>query len=484
MKQILRYRVEILISLALGLSLACNLPGFAWQVSEKDRVSQTVVALSTLQEATRLARSTVTPAPPPATKPSLPSPTVEALPEMTDIPTGYEPLPEHWRRAARILVFENMSASRYYRYVRDALDWAGYFYVDVGSAKGWFQTQLTNSVEWDLIIAAVENQRDYRGSMGSLFQYLDDRIEQGAASIVEFGDFDYAPDGASSVLLRRCGVELQSDWAEPNLRTFTWLVPDHPVLVQPNQIAARLSRPSPLTRGEIGDLLRLAGEGGESGENTLLLAGLDSHTPSESGVLATCLGGRMILQTFPSHDYPREAMVALWQNYIYQTLKKRFSEHPPGVPAPEANLLTTDAPVNTEASLVPCSTLLTGKLLQPPRYRVDLFEHHAQGTFVVLSIELMNLTRGFLQIWDDDIRLEALINGQPVSLGIDKPATGYLYIDQYTDLWQELVEPGQAWRPRLAFDIPADQKVRWELVIRPGLEFNTPSCELRIPVAP
>ncbi len=67
-------------------------------------------------------------------------------------------------KSARILLFENMSASGYIRIVKEALDRAGYFYLDVGSATGWFKTQLLSSVEWDLIIAAAEANREFGGS--------------------------------------------------------------------------------------------------------------------------------------------------------------------------------------------------------------------------------------------------------------------------------------------------------------------------------
>jgi hypothetical protein len=44
-------------------------------------------------------------------------------------------------KSAKILLFEDMSASRYIRVVKEALDRDNYFYIDVGSAKGWFKSQ-------------------------------------------------------------------------------------------------------------------------------------------------------------------------------------------------------------------------------------------------------------------------------------------------------------------------------------------------------
>ena len=73
-------------------------------------------------------------------------------------PTAFEPeiTDERLLKSAKILLFEDMSASRQIRLVKEALDEAGYFYLDVGSAKGWFKSQLLSGVEWDLVIAAAE----------------------------------------------------------------------------------------------------------------------------------------------------------------------------------------------------------------------------------------------------------------------------------------------------------------------------------------
>lgn len=458
--------------------LACNMPGFAWQISEQRRLLQTAEALATQQEALRLTQQSqaLTPSPlPPTAAPTL-TPTPVQATEVAEAPI-MPPLPENWRRSARILVFENMSASRYYRYVRDALDWAGYFYVDVGSAKGWFKTQLASPQEWDLIIAAVENHRDYNGVMGALFEDLDQRIQAGSSAIVEFGDFDHAPEGKSAVLLRRCGLELQSDWSEPLPHSFFWLLPAHPLFAQPNVIPARMPRPAPLTAGEIGDLLRVK-QGGLPDPAPLLLAGLDPRELNSSGVLAVCLGGQLILQTFPSHDYPREFMVSLWQNYIAHALSHRFSLQPPEVPAPEEQAAATAIPGEPA-----CGGQLSIRLTRPPRYTTALFEHHAQGRFVILQLEISSLGRAPLQVWDDDFRLESAQGGEVRSLGIDKAATGYLYVEGGFDLWQMLLQPGQTWKPRLAFDIPMGDEASWELVVRPGLEFKQPVCEVRIPLS-
>jgi len=38
--------------------------------------------------------------------------------------------------------------------------------------------------------------------------------------------------------------------------------------------------------------------------------------------------GRVIIQTFSDHDYHEDQIVALWENYIYNTLKAHFAVTP------------------------------------------------------------------------------------------------------------------------------------------------------------
>ena len=58
--------------------------------------------------------------------------------------------------------------------------------------------------------------------------------------------------------------------------------------------------------------------------DALALAGTNPDA-ADSAVILNCYGGRMILQTFSNHDYPREQVTPLWQNYVYNTLKHHFA---------------------------------------------------------------------------------------------------------------------------------------------------------------
>jgi hypothetical protein len=56
-----------------------------------------------------------------------------------------------------------------------------------------------------------------------------------------------------------------------------------------------------------------------------------------------------------------------------------------------------------------------------------------------------------------------------------------LYIESPSNLSQGLIQPGEIWRTRLAFDVdPRGEE--WTFVVRPGSEFGEQVCEARIPL--
>jgi hypothetical protein len=74
---------------------------------------------------------------------------------------------------------------------------------------------------------------------------------------------------------------------------------------------------------QAGDKLNLGGSG-----DAVMLAGLSGKQSPGEGVLASCMGGRVIIQTFSDHDYRQGEVIPLWQNYIHYTLKNHFEAVP------------------------------------------------------------------------------------------------------------------------------------------------------------
>ncbi len=411
--------------------------------------------------------------------------TPDALPTETELPPTIAAINtpiaqefdlERALKSAKILLFEDMSASRHLRYVKEALDREGYFYLDVGSAKGWFKSMLLSQVEWDLVIAAAEARRDFGGEF---FEYLDSQVEKGSSLIVEYWDWDAAPNGKADSLLKRCGVSFQYDWYEPDMRVFFWLEPDHPVFNEPNLIPANLGNASALWSGDIGDLFKLDGANSEA----ILLAGTHPQYPQDHAILVSCVNGRVVLQGFSSHEYAKENVIALWQNYVFNALKNRFIYKPPIQPATGGikteSINQTPIPPDPMGQPASCGEALLANVASPPIRQRDLFEHHADGEFLLVNLVLENISPYPVQIYDSDYSVEGILDGQQMVYHPDKAATGYLFIQNAGNLYQDLIAPGSRWRTNLAFDIDPRTK-NLVLVLKPGAKFKHQACEVRI----
>jgi hypothetical protein len=413
--------------------------------------------------------------------------TLSFQPLPSETPTPAADPDERMLKSARILLFEDMSASRYIRIAKEALDSEGYFYQDVGSAKGWFKTQLLSDQDWELVIAAAEAEREFGGEF---FEYIDDRVAEGSAAVVENWDIDLAPEGKAGQLLSRCGVRYQADWFEPRLRVFFWLYPDHPVFNQPYDIPPALRNNARVWTGDLGDLIQVDPNRASAGGNPTLLAGTNPGLKTSNGVLVSCLDGRMILQTFRTHEYHHDDMLNLWKNYIYNTLKSYYAQSGKVVPTPVATAQPTLPGTSTPAGPTPgpeyifehgCDGYFSVKLVDAPLYQKDLFEHHADGLFLVLRVQYQNQADFPIMVWDGDYFVEGHSGDRALVYPLDSDATGFLYIDGSGDLVQDLAEPGEIRQVGLAFDI--DPKGGdWEFVFRPASEFDGAVCEARIPL--
>jgi hypothetical protein len=100
---------------------------------------------------------------------------------------------------------------------------------------------------------------------------------------------------------------------------------------------------------------------------------------------------------------------------------------------------------------------------------------------LILRLELENQSSFPIQIWDQDYSLQGVLDGEPLIYAPHAAATGYLYIDRPSNLIQDLIEPGETWDTSLAFDIDPGGE-GWELILRPGSEFNQQVCQANLPL--
>jgi hypothetical protein len=260
-------------------------------------------------------------------------PAVEISPTSVSVEATKEPEPteiqnlDQLMKSADILLFEDMiGRTDAVRYAKSALDSMGLKYVDVGSAKGLFQSQLQSEGStgegWDLIIVAAENNENFSGEF---FSDIFNAINQGTSVILETRGLDMSYTGKAGALLNRCGVEFERDW---NIKGPLGLVmyplnSDHPILHEPNSgfsFTDVMGFWNHDEFGDVGDLIKISS--GSEAELLISTSATDSFT---HGTLAVCMEDRLILQTFSSHNLTLNAMLPLWENYIFNALRTRFN---------------------------------------------------------------------------------------------------------------------------------------------------------------
>ena len=244
-------------------------------------------------------------------------PTETATPTITNEPT---PDVDLFFANAKILLYEDMRVFADARPMT-ALNNLGLKYVDSQARMGDFMGKLNSGTNWDLVIMAAESHDLISGDyMDLLVQHLN----RDGALIMEIWYVDEIANGKVSNVLHKCGLEFQKDWNrplnyDPLDYSLYWLDQMNPVLNEPNTVEPLYTSVNYWVGTDAGDFLRLGGSG-----DATMLAGLYRDRKSEYGTLATCLDGRMIIQTFCTHDYKQSQTVALWENYIMNTLYARF----------------------------------------------------------------------------------------------------------------------------------------------------------------
>ena len=250
--------------------------------------------------------------------PALPAPT-QAAPA---VPTLPQPTPtadlKARIKAARILVYENTDERGIGMWIQDALEGMDLQYTQTGSYSGHFMEYLNSGVIYDLIIVGAEDKDKISGEFWDVISQRLTRDK--AALIAEVWYLDREANGPISKILGPCGVRFRVDW--PLAESIYWWEPTHPVFNEPNVVLPLLHY-NRFWANQAGDKL-VMGSGGDA----VMLAGLSSRPSSGEGVLATCLQGRVIIQTFSDHDFRQSEIVSLWQNYIHYTLKNHFAVTP------------------------------------------------------------------------------------------------------------------------------------------------------------
>jgi Mg-chelatase subunit ChlD len=220
--------------------------------------------------------------------------------------------------SSNILLYEDSGTLT--PWISELLDSMSLQFTDIEKGEiGELTNQLNSGTKWDLIIISAEDKN--RGIQGEIWDLVESKVvDENAALIAEMWNLDQTANGRVSGLLSACGIEFQRDLRR--IESLYNLAPDHPILNEPNE-GISLINFVPYWGDQAGDLVRLTSEG-----DATLVAGTKSDRTTDYGVLTTCLGGRVIIQTFSNHDFREEVMKALWENYIRYVLSNHHNPSP------------------------------------------------------------------------------------------------------------------------------------------------------------
>lgn len=317
----------LLLAPFLIQGIACSMPSLTSATPTQD-MSATITAM-----AATITAQAASPTPPPQpTQPPVP-PTLPPRPTSTPVQPAASPQPTQgggdfvaWAsNDANVLLFEDIAGNpEVFRYVIPALERLGVKNVDdVGDAQGWLKDRMLGGAPggkpWDLVIIASE---DRSGVQGEFFDYLESIIGQGSAVILEAWYLDEVSEGAVKPILMRCGVGAYNWFGgsrDPSALKLYALQPNSTLLNNP--LVVRDFRIADFWPYEDqGDLMYLTGTG-----DAQFVIGTIANVQNDGGVLATCLGGQLTLQTYSSHNYLDDTAVPLWANYINNALFWRFN---------------------------------------------------------------------------------------------------------------------------------------------------------------
>ena len=311
-----RNKIVFLSTVMLAFVLACSVSmGPPQQQNAAPTFDATKVTLemqatalaNQLTQAAQAAQNVPTQQPPPPAQD-----TVAPPPPPTITPTATQDIAA-LIKSAKVLAYEDSMAVPLVPWVRPTLELMGLDYTytaDIGDLLN----HLNSGTQWDLIIIAAEARS---GVQGEFWDVITPKVTNDkTALIVEMWYLEDTAVGRISQLTSKCGIRFQKVRAAPD--SIYTLKPDHPVFTTPNS-GFSLTNYVGYWKDKGGDYIRVTG-----GDAQILAGGFMSN-PTDYGLITTCIEGRVIIQTFSDHDYHREDIQALWENYITWTLTNHFA---------------------------------------------------------------------------------------------------------------------------------------------------------------
>lgn len=314
---------------------SCGFPGATDTSLEGTRMALAVQQTSMALEQTRVAQNAAVPqgtqpaapvqptyTPYPTYTSQAPEPEAEQIIEEVMEPSEPEQSFDEWLDDVDILLYDAMLGRGDTPVIENAVDGLGLGSntTNVGTAIGDFLSSMNSAVQWDLIIVGSE----YRSQVqGEIFDALANEIDRGSSVVLETWYIDEIYNGRIQPVMQRCGITFHKDWwrdDNDDLNAFLvyLLEPDADLFSQPNMIGMLIPYDIRWIY-DVGDTVEVV-----PGSDATLMAGRLPNEHNSYGLLTECLDGRIVWQTFSTHDYKDSDMVSLWQNYIYNALEARY----------------------------------------------------------------------------------------------------------------------------------------------------------------
>lgn len=316
MSRLDRYTIPVMVTAVLVITLACSV-SMAPTASQPPTMDATKIALEIqgtsmalqLTQAALNVQPVVTQPPVVVQQPTNPPP--PAVPQ----PTATQDLQARIK-TAKVLAYEDSMAVPLVPWVRPTLDMMGLnttYTADIGDLMSY----LNSGTKWDLIIIAAEARGDVQGEF---FDVITPKVvNDKTALILEMWYLSDIANGRIAQLTSKCGIRF---WRiRDEVESIYTLKPEHPVFTTPNS-SFGLTNYWGFWEDKGGDYVNVSG-----GDAQILAGGFPSRS-SEYGLITTCIEGRVIIQTFSDHDYHREDIQALWENYITWVLTNHFAVVP------------------------------------------------------------------------------------------------------------------------------------------------------------
>ncbi len=315
----LNHRTILVLGTAiLIITLACSV-SMGPTTSQQPTPDSTRIALeiqgTTMAMQLTQAALNVQPAPP-----TQEPPPVIVQPTQEPPPTVVQPTPtqdlQALMKTAKILLYEDAVGVPLVAWVGPTLDQMGLDFTSTADI-GILMNYLNSGTKWDLIIIAAESRS---GVQGEFWDVIMPKVTNDkTALIVEMWYLSDTAVGRISQLTSKCGIRFQK--VRPDVESIYTLKPNHPVFTTPNSNFS-LTDYVGYWKDKGGDFVRV------TGGDAVILAGGYPNNSSDYGLVVTCIEGRVIFQTFSDHDYHRDDIQALWENYITYVLTNHFAVAP------------------------------------------------------------------------------------------------------------------------------------------------------------